>query len=83
MLLGNTIMEIQNQIAKNQYKFCAFYLGYDDKHVNNTVILFLHFEHDDNNIYNVGVELLKDDVSSTLKWRAPNKIITNLIFNIF
>lgn len=69
--------------SNNNHKFCAFYLGYEDKILNKSPVLFLHFEYDTNNIYNIGVELMKVDASSIFILEAPNSIITNHIFTIF
>lgn len=72
-----------DQNCKNLHKFCAFYLGFEDKKSTKTPVLFLHFEYDDNNIYNVGVELTKVDISSVFPWEWSDKSVINYIFNIF
>jgi hypothetical protein len=67
----------------NDHKFCAFYLGYEDKNLNKNVETFLHFEYNNDGIYNVGVELTKIDISSVFNWALCDNNIIPIIFNIF
>ena len=67
----------------SNHKFCAFYLGYEDKNLNKCVVSFLHFEYDDNAIYNVGVELTKVDLGTFVQWELCDKNVIPIIFNLF
>ena len=63
----------------NGHLYCAFYLGYDDKILCNMPLLFIHFEFDTNNIYNVGVEML--NCKELL--HVPQTPLIQHIFNLF
>lgn len=63
----------------NGHLYCAFYLGYDDKILCDMPLLFIHFEFDTNNIYNVGVEML----DCKMLWHVPQTQLIQHIFNLF
>jgi hypothetical protein len=79
---GNVIWKNANGACEqnnNSHKYCAFYLGYDDKILGDMPLFFIHFEFDSNNIYNVGIELLACD----MLLRVPKNPLIQHIFNLF
>lgn len=78
---GNVVWKNTNGacVQNNGHKYCAFYLGYEDKILCGMPIFFIHFEFDTNVIHNVGVEFL--DYKKLLN--VPKKPLIQHIFNLF